>query len=380
MKTRVRYETIKGHPGIRRDTNTGKLLATKKIKGKAYSSTFERLLDAKHWKNTFIPIEERIKTLKMTFGELRLQYVRDHLSTLAASTRGVRLDRLKIYDPLNEYEVEDLSPEIINRFFMKETAAAKLKNSRRMNFHGEIKDLNAILNWYRETYNYRYAVPVMTKKLKAISTISKEKRIKEKLSGEEFLLFFNQLPELYKDVALVQSRVAGRISETVGIQFKCVNFKERFLWIKYAVVYGRRKEFLELKLIPKEGDKRKCFLTDDLNEVLNKRFKLKHPDSDFVFHINGMPLKYRAIQHAYDHALTKAGLRDKTSGTHMLRHFTATMTRQVCGNLDAVQAVTGHKSMKLVQHYGELSKALQGDSIARVETYLNSLSKTELSS
>ena len=35
-----------------------------------------------------------------------------------------------------------------------------------------------------------------------------------------------------------------------------------------------------------------------------------------------------------------------------------------------VQAVTGHKSIKLVQHYGTLSSTLQGDSITKVEQFL----------
>lgn len=92
--------------------------------------------------------------------------------------------------------------------------------------------------------------------------------------------------------------------------------------------------------------------------------------SDYLFHIDGEPLKYRSIQHAYDHALKKVGLYGKTSGTHMLKHFTATLARLVCGSLDAIQAVTGHKSLKMVQLYGGLDSSLQGESIAKVEEHL----------
>lgn len=48
----------------------------------------------------------------------------------------------------------------------------------------------------------------------------------------------------------------------------------------------------------------------------------------------------------------------------------ATLTRLVFGNLDAVQSVTGHKSAKLVEHYGTLSSDLQSQSISKVESFL----------
>ncbi len=239
-----------------------------------------------------------------------------------------------------------------------------------MNFESEIKDLRAILNWYRETYNYKYVVPIIAKRLRACCTIKKEKKLKEKLSAEEFIMFFGALDPFYRDVALIQSRIAGRIGEVAGLQFMSVDLKNRSLLVKHVVVYGRRKEFVELKANPKTGDIRSCFITDDLLEGLNRRLAAKSPKSDYVFHVDGEPLKYRSVQHAYDHALKKVGLFHKTSGTHMVRHFTATLTRLVCGNLDAVQSVTGHKSIKLVEHYGALSSTLQSDSITKVELFL----------
>lgn len=59
----------------------------------------------------------------------------------------------------------------------------------------------------------------------------------------------------------------------------------------------------------------------------------------------------------------------------MLRHFTATLTRLVCGNLDAVQSVTGHKTAKLVEHYGAIAPTLQSDSIRKVEEHLKKRAK-----
>lgn len=365
-----RYEKVKGQPGIRKDLQTGHYEAYKTINRKRYSETFDSLKDARQWRLTFVPVEEKAIELKMTLGELIEVYITERLNHLAASTRGVRLDRIKLFKDLSAHEVEKLSPEQIRRFFQKQANAARFSQSRRMNFDGEIKDLRAILNWYRENYNYKYVVPIIAKNLRASCTIRKDKKIKQKLTAEEFIKFFDALDPFYRDVALVQSRIAGRIGEVAGLQFSSVDFHNRSLLVKDVVVYGRKKEFIELKSNPKSGDIRSCFITDDLMEVLKRRQVLKHHNNDYVFHINGEPLKYRSVQHSYDYALKKVGLIHKTSGTHMIRHFTATLTRLVCGNLDAVQSVTGHKSMKLVEHYGALSSTLQSDSISKVESFL----------
>jgi integrase len=370
-----RYEKVKGQTGIRRNLKTNKVEAYKKIGGKTYSATFDTIIEARNWRLTYAPPEEKARSLKMTFGELIEAYRMEHLSTLALSTQGVKLDRIKIFKSLETYQVEDLSPDIITRFFQSQVNKAKGQNSRRLNFDGEIKDLTSILNWYRENYNYKFVVPMITKKLRRLCILKSEKRVKEKLTAEEFLRFFNALDPFYQDVALVQSRIAGRISEVAGPQFSCVDFNNRTLMIKNVVVYGRRKEFLELKPMPKNNEIRACFMTDDLLRVIQRRLNEKHPTSDYVFHHEGKPLKYRSVQHAYNYALKKVGLDKKTSGTHMLRHFTATLTRLVCGNLDAVQSVTGHKTSRLVEHYGVIAKTLQSESITKVEEHLREKSK-----
>lgn len=41
------------------------------------------------------------------------------------------------------------------------------------------------------------------------------------------------------------------------------------------------------------------------------------------------------------------------SGTHILRHDMAKLARQVGGGLDAVIAMTGHKDLKLADHYSK---------------------------
>ncbi len=71
----------------------------------------------------------------------------------------------------------------------------------------------------------------------------------------------------------------------------------------------------------------------------------------------GNPLNYGTIQINYKKAQRRAGL--KCSGTHVLRHGMAKLARRVGGGLDAVIAMTGHKDLKLADHYSKLDHVFQ---------------------
>ena len=48
----------------------------------------------------------------------------------------------------------------------------------------------------------------------------------------------------------------------------------------------------------------------------------------------------------------------------------ASITRYVTGSLESVQAVTGHKDQRLVQHYAALSTEVQRNALEQVEEFL----------
>jgi len=70
----------------------------------------------------------------------------------------------------------------------------------------------------------------------------------------------------------------------------------------------------------------------------------------------------------YRSAQRKAGI--KQSGTHMLRHGMATLTRYLTRSLDATMAMTGHKDIKLADHYSEIGKEVQRETSLVVEEHL----------
>ena len=140
-------------------------------------------------------------------------------------------------------------------------------------------------------------------------------------------------------------------------------------------LWGRTstKMFVELKGFPKNREARPVYITDEIMEVLNRRMAFKLPANDYVFHVDGSPLNYGTIQINYRAGQRKSGV--PYTGTHILRHGMAKLARQVGGGLDAVLAMTGHKDLKLADHY---SKSTEDDQKEFSEKIMEHIRKIKL--
>jgi integrase len=62
------------------------------------------------------------------------------------------------------------------------------------------------------------------------------------------------------------------------------------------------------------------------------------------------------------------------SGTHCLRHGMATLARRVGGmGLDSVIAMTGHKDLKLADHYSKIDGEVQKETSLRILDHIQKL-------
>jgi len=353
-----RYRPLKKYKGIREDLKTGNFLVQKSLNKKRYSKTFSRLKEAIYWQKTFTPVkEEQIKKNDFTFGELWTRYREQHLANLEKSTIVNRLEIAKFFVPMFSIPLESITPKVISELILtKKNEAIMIGNSRRRGFNQELKLLKAIFNWHHDLFDYKFCNPV-TRQHKILGKIAGVKKKEKKLSLEELRLFFGELKAkpFWYDFALIHLLTAGRVQEIAGLQKKNLNFETRTLLIKEVVVWDKRtKKFDYLKPEPKNGEIRQVFMNDHLSLALKRQMSRSLEKSTYVFNIDGGPLSYRQIQHNYDKALKACGLGDRFSGTHILRHSMATLTRLVTGSLEATQAVTGHKDQRLVEHYGSL--------------------------
>lgn len=135
-------------------------------------------------------------------------------------------------------------------------------------------------------------------------------------------------------------------------------------------VWDSHKKFLKLKEYPKNQEPRPVYLTDDLIFLLKRRKAFQVDGCGFVFHVNGIPLNAGVIGKNYNTAQKVAML--PYSGTHILRHGMAKLARKL-GGLDAVLAMTGHKDIKLADHYSKLDKEFQKETSEKIMTHINSM-------
>jgi integrase len=236
--------------------------------------------------------------------------------------------------------------------------------AKRCNLNNELNLLKTIFNWYinsesfeKEAIGLKCPVQLPHKRKGFIKPVPVKERA---ITLDHALLFFKQLQPLYRDLAMLQFFTASRISEAAGLQWNRVDFKNRKIVIMETCNWHPvHKTFVKLNETPKNKQPRKIHMTNELFQILSRRFSNKEDKNNFVFHDHGRPLGYGTIQLNYRKAQLDAQV--PYTGTHILRHGMATLARKVGGGLDAVIAMTGHKDFKLANHYSNLDTDYQKD-------------------
>ncbi|MBK22464.1 MAG: hypothetical protein CME70_00545 [Halobacteriovorax sp.] len=363
------------YPGIRKDSTTGKFQARKSINGKMYQSIFSKISEAKKWRSTFNPLVETQKKVETTdvrlngvdtrfnFKEVWDLYQRIYLPSIEVqSVRDTKKRASSLFPDFYDFKMTHINAELIDEVMIKKVKEAKIVGSiKRLSFDKELQTLRAVLNWYRENYDYRFVVPILKRHFQAGVVRKKLKTKVKKLTLEQVMLFLDSFEvTIWRDIAKIQFYMAGRVQEAAGLQWRNVDLEKRCLTVSDVAVFGAEKNFEYLKEIPKNGQERIVPITDEMFQVLTRRLKERNSDDcsyfresngerlDFVFHLKGQPLGFRQIQYRYNKALKNAGLFPEFKGTHILRKAMANIVRQSMG-LDAAQAVGGWKSREVVE-------------------------------
>lgn len=366
------YVKVKGAQGIYKYQKTGNYLAMKKINGKQYQETFSTIFEAKQWRKTFDGIsyepvvgsESDKRSNYSTLQEVWEVMQKHHFPTLATSTKDIWRRRYQLLKNLEHLPMDKITPSKLTSWVNKNVEYFKTSDYQesgrgragRCNLNNELNLLVTIFNWYKSSEQFEkeallLTCPVKTKhrKLGFIKPVPDKKK---QIDVKSAFLFFDYLPPLYRELAMMQFYCAGRIGEICGIQWSNVDMRNRRMLIKHSCIFHSvNKTFLELKPFPKNKEPRPVFITDEIMEILKKREAFRLPGNDFVFHVEGNPINYCTVQLNYREAQRKSGV--PYSGTHILRHGMAKLARQIGGGLDAVIAMTGHKDLKLADHYSK---------------------------
>jgi integrase len=259
---------------------------------------------------------------------------------------------------MNEITPSQISNWIIKivSLFKSDSYQSSRGHAGRCNLNNELNLLVTIFNWYKQSDIFEKEASPLTcqvkKKHREQGFIKPIPDRRKNINLEHTLLFLEELKPLYRDLATLQFYCAGRIGEVAGLQWSCIDFKNRRMLIKHTCLWDNSsKVFATLKNFPKNKEIRPVFITQEILEILERRAAFQLPGNNFVFHVNGRPLNYGTIQVNYRNAQRKSGI--PHTGTHILRHGMAKLARKVGGGLDAVVAMTGHKDLKLANHYSK---------------------------
>ncbi len=359
------YRKLKGTTGIYKHKTSGHYYAERRVQGKLLTKTFKNLYQAKAWRAGKVFNTEELNSNYTTLKNVWMTMQEHHFPMLATSTKSMWIRRFTLLADLECYPMDKITPSKITEWVnhwvshFKGVAQDRRGNARRCNLNNELNLYVTIFNWYKESEIFEEEAKSLTnpikKKHRRMGFIKPLPDKRMQIDLKDALIFFEYLKPLYRDLAQMQFYTAGRIGEVSGIQWSNINLKERRILIKHTCVWDMtNKTFLELKEFPKNREPRPVYITDEIMDILERRLAFRRPDNNYVFHVEGKPLNYGTIQLNYRGAQQKGKL--PYSGTHILRHGMAKLARKVGGGLDAVIAITGHKDLKLADHYSKCNE------------------------
>jgi len=379
MSRSENYKKIRNTTGIYQNKKNGQYMVEKRVRGLLHTRTFSTLYEAKQWQKFFdgekIVYPEEVLDEKSNYSTLREVWEvmqKKHFPSLATSTRSVWTRRYELLKGLEHLPMDRISPsritewviERVSYYSSEEYQGSGRGRAGRCNLNTELNMFVTIFNWYKQSEDFEkeavaLTCPVKTKHRKMGFVKPLPDKIKQ-INLQDAFLFFDFLRPLYQDLAKMQFFCAGRIGEIAGLQWTNIDLRNRRMLIKDTCVWDTtNKMFVELKPFPKNREARAVYITDEILEILNRREAFRLSGNNFVFHVEGTPLNYCTIQINYREAQRKSGI--PYTGTHILRHGMAKLARKVGGGLDAVLAMTGHKDLKLADHYSKSNEDDQKD-------------------
>ena len=390
MKTKSKeiYVKLNGYTGIYKHPSSNRYQARKKVNGVFHKKTFTSLRDATSWWRLCNGTEETAKKTAM-LKEVWESYQTHHFPTLSESTKQIWIRRYELLSQLQQYPMHKITSSVITAWVEKNVSFYKSPDyeenlrgrAKRCNLDNELNLLTTIFNWYKASELYGSEARDLTNPVnlrhKKLGFIRVMPKVHKAIALDDALTFFNYLKPIYREVAMFQFFTASRIGETAGLQWSRINFERREIIVMETCGWCMStKKFLRLNPHPKNKEPRLIYMTDELMSILKRMEKLRNPECTFVFHVMGKPLNYGTILLNYREAQRKG--RIPNTGTHILRHGMATLARKVGGGLDAVIAMTGHKDIKLADHYSKLGNEDQKEVSLKIMSFIKDKKTSEI--
>ncbi len=285
---------------------------------------------------------------------------------MAYAKTNVRPQTLQVYENrlpylrdtmLAKVRVTDISSEIVDLWLDELIAHPTAKNPGRKTFDKEIEILSNVLNWYREYKNEAFVIPITSRhREKAIykeviprrpDYFARPEEIREWI---EWLKVHRSNP-VYWRLATFLVLTGCRVGEACALKWDTIDFKMKLARVVRTVYWDHKSKQPVLTNTTKtQGSNRIVALPDDLLTMLEE---MKKEGNEFVFPgKNGNPLRYNAIQSAFNAGFT--ALKLPWRSTHICRHTFATISLLATDSLSGVQAALGHTKQSMTERYAKI--------------------------
>lgn len=382
-----RYQKLPSNEkGIFKDTISGNYYAVKYVHGKKHSKTFKTPALARRWRDS-----SRIERIEVspdydgelngskpfTFKQAWEKYRKIEFPKLEESTIQVKEERCKFFNELLDVKMVFINPDFIDDYILKKKEIImKTMKKNRYNLDHELVELRAVFNFYQKNMDYRFINPIIKSRHFPLGVIRELPERNKKMEPFEINQFFRSMYEIneengvFAQLAETQFYFAGRISEAAAIRDVSVNLRSMVLTVDKAISWNNKtKTFRELKGT-KTGKSRFPHIGERMAVIFQDRLKKMVLGCPYLFHVNGRPIHYYEIHHAYQRGLKRAGLAGKYSATHIMRHSMAKQARVATGTLDGAQAMGGWASIKQCEEYADSPSHLQIEAVNKVEERL----------
>lgn len=267
--------------------------------------------------------------------------------------------------PLDDVKMSDFNADTVDRWLNWLLNHETASNPGRKNFEKELRILTAVLNWFKETHNPSFVVPILKRHRSKIRYKPVAPRRPDYfMRPDEIRAWIDYLKKhrtnpTYWRLAMFMVLCGTRIGEACALRWSDIDFKFGTANITSTVIWDRyTKKVLGTANTKTEGSVRIVPLATTLLDVLSEA--RKEANSVFVFpDKEGNILKYNAIQSAFNKAFKALNL--PWTSTHICRHSNATWMLAATDNNTGVQANLGHKSAKQTQEYAKVVAMLKRD-------------------